>query len=141
MENKILGVDISNIYNTRFSVFERVRKNDLWKIFCQDFLQQFISSKSTVLDIGSGSCEFINNIRAKRKIALDLNTITVKSAKKGVIVVKKSAEEIDRLFPEQIDVAFMSNFLEHLESKYIIHQVLKKTYLALKPGGRLLILH
>jgi hypothetical protein len=46
---------------------------------------------STVLEIGAGYCEFINSIRAKRKVAFDLNRDIKKFAKDSVEVVIASS--------------------------------------------------
>lgn len=138
--NTFNGVDFQHLYNTRFSIVERVRKKKLWRIFCEDFLQHFIPASATVLDIGAGTCEFINFIQARKKYALDLNPATKQCAASDVIVLKLSANKLNTVFRDKIDVAFMSNFLEHLENKDSVYDVLKKTYKSLAPGGKLLIM-
>lgn len=109
-------------------------------MLCQEFLQRFISLDHVVLDIGAGSCEFINNINCRKKLAIDLNPLTKLTAAKNVGVFQESAEKVGKIFRGKIDVAFMSNFLEHLESRDVVYNILKGVYLALKPGGKLLIM-
>lgn len=140
MSTSFLGPNLSEIYNTRFSVFERVRKKELWKILCTQFLQQFIPKNGSVLDVGAGSCEFINEIIAKKKFALDLNPVTKASANTDVSVLTVSADQIDQFFHKSLDVIFISNFLEHLESKAIVYQILQKSFSALRPGGVILVM-
>lgn len=140
MQTSFLGPNLSEIYNIRFSVFERVRKNELWKTLCTHFLQQFVKKDGSVLDVGAGSCEFINAIHAKKKFALDLNPITKASADTDVTVLTVSAERMNKYFLRSLDVIFVSNFLEHLENKATVYKILKKSYLALRPGGKLLIM-
>jgi len=49
------------------------RKNQIWKVICTNFLQKYISKHSIVVDMACGYGEFINNINASKKIAIDLN--------------------------------------------------------------------
>ena len=67
---------IDSLYNQRFNSFERIRKIKLWQVLCQDFLQQFIKKDDCVVDLGSGSCEFINSISCGEKIAIDTSQET-----------------------------------------------------------------
>src|SRR3989344_6801688 len=110
--------DIAKLYQTRFNSLERVQKSELWQILCKEFLQKFIKSSDIVLDIGAGHCEFINNIRSSKKIALDINTDFVKFAGKDVKTIIGPIKNLNRTISAQsVDVIFMSNFLEHLDSK------------------------
>lgn len=134
-------LDIKKIYDARFTTFERVRKNELWKILCRDFLQQFIDEDDMVVDVGAGQCEFINNVKCGQKIAVDINTDVKKYALKDVKVVISSVKHLKNLFKENsVDVIFMSNLLEHLDSKEEIFRLLREAYFVLKKGGRLLIM-
>jgi hypothetical protein len=59
-------------YNLRFSSSLLYRQR-VWKILCNDFFARYIPRESAVLDLGAGWGEFINNIDAAEKYALDLN--------------------------------------------------------------------
>lgn len=134
-------IDIKKLYDARFTTLERVRKEQLWSILCKKFLQQFIKKSDVVIDLGAGQCEFINNISAGRKIAVDINRHIKKSANKDITVVIAPIKKIKNLFPsESIDVLFMSNLLEHLDSKEEVFRLINETYGVLKKGGRLLIM-
>src|SRR3989338_3505443 len=76
-----------DLYRQRFNSFERIRKLKLWQVLCQEYLQKFIRHKDTVLDLGAGSCEFINSIKCREKIAIDGNRQLLKVAKKDVKVI------------------------------------------------------
>ena len=54
---------VETLYKQRFNKNELHRKNAIWKILCKNFFQKYISKNSSVLDIGAGYCEFINNIQ------------------------------------------------------------------------------
>ena len=68
-----------------------------------------------VVDVGAGYCEFINNIRAGRKIAVDLNPRVREFAQPDVAGHQRELHRA-RLDADDAsaDVVFMSNFLEHL---------------------------
>ena len=63
----------SKLYKIRYRETHMDRKNLAWRIVCKKIYQKYISSEDTVLDIASGHGEFINNINAGKKIAIDLN--------------------------------------------------------------------
>jgi len=54
-------MNLQKIYATRFLEEELPLKNQIWKVICSDFLSQFVRPTDTVVDIGAGYCEFINN--------------------------------------------------------------------------------
>jgi hypothetical protein len=74
------------LYANRWTEREKAAKSELWKVFCNTFLARYIPEDGTVLDIGSGYCDFINNVRAARRIAIDVNPETVRRAAPGVEV-------------------------------------------------------
>jgi ubiquinone/menaquinone biosynthesis C-methylase UbiE len=65
--------ELSALYRIRFSQEQLPRKNAIWQVLCRDFLQRFIQVSDTVVDVACGYGEFLNNISAKRRIAVDLN--------------------------------------------------------------------
>ncbi len=111
----------------------------MWKILCSGFFQKFIPEKSCVLEIAAGHCEFINNIIAKRRIAVDINPDIHDHASDGVEVVEDSAIHLDRIDEATVDIVFVSNFFEHI-SKPDIVSCLRSVYRVLRPGGTLLVL-
>lgn len=134
-------IDIKRLYEKRFTTYERIRKQQLWKILCADFLQQFVEKNDLVVDIGAGHCEFINNICCGQKVAIDSNESIRQFADKDVRLIVTSVKEIRHLFEDNsLDVIFMSNFLEHLDSKEDVFRILNESYAVLKKGGRLLIM-
>lgn len=134
-------IDIKKIYDTRFTTYERIRKQELWKVLCQEYLQQFIGSNDTVADVGAGQCEFINNIRCGNKIAVDINKDCRKFAHKNIKVLIKPVDKLKNIFNNNsLDVIFMSNLLEHLDSKEDVFRLLNESYQVLKKGGKLLIM-
>jgi len=131
---------LSDIYSNRFSNSDRIKKSELWKILCEGFFQKYVGKNSAVMDIGAGYCEFLNNIKAKEKIAVDMNPDIKKFAGKGVKPLNISFNKIPASYNGKMDIIFMGNFLEHLNSKDDVLDVLTKVYKLLNVGGKVLIL-
>jgi ubiquinone/menaquinone biosynthesis C-methylase UbiE len=133
-------MDLQKIYAARFLEEELPLKNKIWKVICSDFLNRFIKTTDTVVDIGAGYCEFINNIDCQVKIAIDLNSDVKKFAHPQVRVINESCMAIRSLVDNSVDIVFMSNFLEHLLSKQQVFDTLQECKRILKTGGKMLIL-
>jgi ubiquinone/menaquinone biosynthesis C-methylase UbiE len=132
---------LAKLYRERFETAETIsKKNKLWKVLCNEFFQKFVPPDSTVLDIGAGYCEFINNINAKQKYAVDMNPDIIKFANKDVKIYTGSANDLVFLPDNSIDVIFMSNFLEHLRTKEDILLIFSAIHRVSKPAGSLMIL-
>lgn len=132
--------NLNKLYRERFDAGEISKRNRLWRVLCTDFFQKFIPEDSIVLDIGAGYCEFINNIRARKKYAVDLNDDVCRLANQDVEVFVSSASHLDFLPDNSIDITFMSNFLEHLKTKEEVLEVLVEIHRVCKPGCAVLIL-
>lgn len=135
-ESKLL----KNMYEARFNKDAQIKKNEIWKVLCRNFFQQFVKQTDTVVDIGAGYCEFINHINCSHKIAVDLNPDVAERANSNIKVINESCSEISSLASGSVDCVFMSNFLEHLTSKELVLGTLRESRRILKPGGRIMIL-
>jgi SAM-dependent methyltransferase len=132
------GVDVQSIYERRFADSLAFRRQ-MWDVLCREFFQRHVDANATVVEIGAGYCEFINHIRAGRKIAVDLNPDTQRHAGADVTVILSSTSRIEPLDSGVADVVFASNFLEHLTREDIL-ATLREVRRILKPSGRFLIL-
>ncbi len=129
------------LYGHRFPASIWNRRIAVWQVLCQDWFSRYIPKTAKVLEVGAGYCEFINNIEAAEKVAIDFNPDAANHATAEVSVYQVAAERLaDVLPPASVDVVFMSNFLEHCASKEMMLKVLAACASVLKPGGRLLIL-
>jgi len=114
-------------------------RNRLYQVLCSDFFQKYISEDATVLEVGAGYCEFINSIKTRKKIALDLNPDVKKFAEGDVEVVIASSANMEQIKNKSVDVVFANNFFEHLSREYII-ETITEVYRVLNGGGKFLIL-
>ncbi|OZI62969.1 class I SAM-dependent methyltransferase [Bordetella genomosp. 11] len=134
------GKDLAELYRVRFSQDQLPRKRAIWGVICRDWLQKFVQPGATVVDVACGYGEFINNIEAKRKIAIDLNPDARSFLGDEVEFHQCLATELGSAVRGEADVIFTSNFLEHLPDKQVLNAFLDQVMLALKPGGKYIIL-
>ncbi len=135
------GVGLENsIYLSRFSDEQDRTRQLTWEVLCQEFFAPRISSSKTIVDLGAGDGKFITNIKAKRRIAVDLSEHVNRLSESGVEVYQIAAGEMAKKLEAQVDLVFMSNFLEHLPSKKILLEVLGNCNQVLEDGGQVMIL-
>jgi ubiquinone/menaquinone biosynthesis C-methylase UbiE len=131
---------LEKLYDRRFSGEELHQKNQIWAVLCKCFFQRFIPREATVLDLGAGSCEFINNIDCARKYAVDINKHAGRFANEDVTLVSCPATDLACLAEGSIDIVFMSNFLEHLANKDDVLSTLAEIFRVLRVHGRIMVL-
>lgn len=134
------GADLSELYRIRFAEAELPRKNAIWRVICEDYLQRLVRPTDTVVDVACGYGEFINHIRATRRMAVDLNPDAPKCLEKAVEFHLCSATELSTVVQAEADVVFTSNFLEHLPDKKVLDLFLDQVLSALRPGGSYVVL-
>lgn len=127
-----------DIYKRRFSDDIEFREK-MWKVLCKEYFQRFVPPGSTVMEVAAGYCEFINNIEAGSKIAVDINTDTHQRAAGDVRVVITPSTDLSAIASDSVDVIFVSNFFEHITRSEITDTV-RECYRTLRKGGRMLIL-
>ena len=117
---------------------KRPEREGVWKVIAR-YLQRYIPPDSIVLDLGAGYCNFINNIKAKEKHAVDLFDDIEKYAASGIATYKQSILHLDNLKSSYFDVIFASNILEHLSHEEM-QSVIPQFKRILKAGGKLIII-
>lgn len=132
--------DLASLYRFRFKEADLPGKMRIWECLCRHFFQQFVPVDGSVLDVACGYGEFINNIKAKQKFAIDLNPDTPNFVSQDVVFQATRADQITGIADASIDTAFTSNFLEHLESKSACDSVLREVWRVLKPGGQFVVM-
>lgn len=113
------------------------KRNEIWEIIAR-YLQKEIPLNSAVLDLGAGRCNFINNIKAREKHALDVFSEIKKHADSDVITHVQSSASMKNLKSGYFDVVFASNLFEHL-TREDVKKTLTEVRRILKQGGKLII--
>jgi SAM-dependent methyltransferase len=136
-----LNAELDRLYAARFHDDERESKARLWRVICRDFFARYVPGDACVLDLGAGYCDFINNISAGRRIAVDLNPDTKRFAAPGVEVHQIPLERLSKTVDHgTVDLAFASNVFEHLRGPDALLTVLANVRTVLRPGGRIMIM-
>jgi len=116
----------------------------VWKEIVR-YLGKYINNKKTVLDLGAGYCDFINNVSAENKIAVDMSPDFAEFAGKDVKTIQSAATNLGMVDTDSVDVVFSSNLLEHLTDEELdktmkeIKRVLKNDgyFISMQPNYRL----
>lgn len=128
------------LYKTRFSNQETMKARRLWKPIVR-YLQRYVDVEGTTLDIGAGSCHFINLVTSNRRIAMDINAKTLEAyADAGVECIAASAVTLDAVASSSINSVFASNVYEHFLTREDVSCSLYEVFRVLRPGGRCIIM-
>ena len=133
--------NLDRLYKLRFSKKEFEFKKQLWKILCEDYFQKYIKNNDTVLDLGTGYCDFINHIDCDNKIAIDVNPISRAFANKNVKVFIRKSTNLPKSLYNKVDVVFAACLLEHLASREDLLKTFIEVYKVLRPNGIFIILN
>jgi SAM-dependent methyltransferase len=115
----------------------RGRRN-VWRSIAR-YIRRDAPDVGTLIELGAGYCDFINQFPADKKIAFDLNPEMQAHVADGVDLRIEDATCLASVSNESVDLIFASNFLEHLEADEIA-SLLERCFEVLKPGGRLILI-
>jgi ubiquinone/menaquinone biosynthesis C-methylase UbiE len=132
--------NLSALYQARFNQTGVDRRSGVWRVLCRSFFSKLVPKDAAVLDIACGYGEFINNIEAREKHAIDMNPDAAGRLGPDVRFTRTPATDLSPIETASIDVVFSSNFLEHLRTKDECDLVLREALRVLKPGGKLILL-
>ncbi len=123
-------------YETRLS-WDPARLK-IWRELAR-YLQRFIPTEATVLELGAGYCDFINHVQAAERHALDIRPVVKRFAAEGVHTHVLSCTELRQLPASRFDVVFTSFLFEHLDFDEMDETAAGLRHV-LRDGGRLIIL-
>ena len=132
--------ELQAIYERRFKETRIAYRRELWATLVDAFFQPMIPPGAAVLDLGCGYGEFINQVRAGARYAMDLNPSAAEHVQPGVKILFQDCSQPWALPDASLDVVFTSNFFEHLPDKLALKLTLLEAARCLKPGGRLIAL-
>jgi SAM-dependent methyltransferase len=103
---------IKGYHQTRLSFDPR--RDVVWRSLWRFHFRKLISSNDCVLDLGCGYGDFINNVVARRRIAVDSWEGFLDYVDPDVERVVGSVTDLDFIEKGAINFAFASNLFEHL---------------------------
>jgi SAM-dependent methyltransferase len=115
------------------------RRDVLWEALWRYHFSSQIRPEDCVLDLGCGYGNFINQVVARRRIALDSWPAFTQHLAPGVEAVIGDVTELGMLPDRAIDFAFASNLFEHL-SQAQCARVLDQLRSKLSARGKLTLL-
>jgi SAM-dependent methyltransferase len=90
------------------------RRDTVWKaLWCYHF-RRLVPKDGCVLDLGCGYGDFINQVEARRRIALDAWPGFAAHLAPGVEPVVASVTDLSGIADASVDFAFASNLFEHV---------------------------
>jgi SAM-dependent methyltransferase len=128
---------LEKTYHRRFD-HDLEYRSAVWNVLVRDFFSRYIRPSDTVLDLGCGYGQFINNIECARKYAMDLNPASRQFLRDGIVFLEQDCSERWELNEGSLDLVFSSNFFEHLPNKDHLARTLREAYRCLRSGGLLI---
>lgn len=132
--------ELSILYRERFETTGIDKRQRVWATLCQSFFNDLVGPGRDILDLACGYGEFINNVSAHSKTAVDLNPDARKYLHGSTRFIEAPATDLSAVEDASIDVTFTSNFLEHLPDKAACSAVFAEVRRVLRPGGRFIVM-
>lgn len=123
-------------FSTRFS--HDAGRQGVWREIVR-FVSRDFAGRASILELGPGYCDFINQANVRKKYAIDLSDEALQHAAHDVDFHVGDCADLSFLAAESIETTFASNLLEHLERPRL-EETLREVRRVLKPGGRLLLI-
>jgi SAM-dependent methyltransferase len=129
--------ELKRIYHRRFADTAAYR-NRVWQVLTANYFSRWVMPNHTVLDLGCGYGEFINNVKVAKKYAMDLNPDARQHLASDVHFLEQDCSTEWAVPESSLDIVFTSNFFEHLPDKRAVSNTLGEAFRCLRSGGRLI---
>src|SRR5258708_40116662 len=136
---KLPPIVLKEVYDLRFNEADQATKDRIWAELGKYF-QRYIVPGARVVDIACDIGYFIRHIHAGERWATDIRDVAGALPDDVRFVHASGLELAGRMPHDYFDLAFFSNYLEHLPSTEAVLEQLRVAHALLKPGGRILIL-
>lgn len=132
-----MSENTSAYFETRFTADPR--RETLWRALNRYYFDKVVKPEDCVLELGAGYGHFINNVRARERVALDLWEGFKQHLEPGIRAHVGPVDDLSWLDDSSVDFAFASNLFEHV-TQQALQAVLRQLERKLRPGGTLNIL-
>lgn len=112
------------------------KRDKVWGALWRYFFSKRVKASDCVLDLGCGYGEFINQVKARRRIGIDLWDGMPDHVDPGVETIVGPVTDLSQIADGSVDYAFSSNLFEHL-AKDELAELLRQLKAKLAPGGTL----
>jgi SAM-dependent methyltransferase len=130
-------MDRERYFQTRFT--HDPRREVVWRVLYDHYFARFIRGTDCVLELGAGYGDFINQVIAKTRIALDAWQGFVDHLRPGIEARVGDVTDLSFLSSSSVDFTFASNLFEHM-SQDDFSAVLRQLKRVLAPDGTLNII-
>jgi SAM-dependent methyltransferase len=124
-------------HQTRFT--RDPRRSVLWKTLVDCVFQKQIPTDGVVLELGAGYGDFINSVKAAKRIAVDCWPDFKANLAPGVEPLVTDVTRLEVVPNHSVDYVFASNCFEHVSREGFL-SCLAQLRDKMKPGARLVIL-
>lgn len=114
------------------------RRSIVWNEIIK-FEKKYIPKDAVIVDLGAGYCDFINQVTASKKYAVDPSPELPNFTAPDVIKINQPAWNLFEIRDESVDVVHASNLFEHFDDGEL-EKVMKEVKRILKPSGRLILM-
>jgi ubiquinone/menaquinone biosynthesis C-methylase UbiE len=121
---------------TRFTPDPRRRR--LWQTLVACVFQKQIPPDGVVLELGAGYGEFINAVKARRRLAVDQWPGMLQHLEAGVEGLVTRITQLEGVADGSVDYVFSSNCFEHVSQSELV-ECLAQLRRKMKPGAMLTI--
>jgi SAM-dependent methyltransferase len=131
-------MNYQRLYEWRFRGIDQGARAEVWKEIAAHVHDE-MGRPQRVLDPAAGRGEFINNVPARERWAVDAVAYAERTHAPGTKVIVSDIFDAD--LPERyFDGVWVSNFLEHLLTQEAVSEFLAKMHRVLAPGGSIAIM-
>jgi SAM-dependent methyltransferase len=131
-------MDYQRLYEYRFRDVPQAAREQVWREIAQ-YIYDRLERPQRVIDPAAGRGEFINNVPATERWAVDQIAYAEGTYQPGIKTIVSDVLETE-LPSAYFDGVFVSNFLEHLPSQEAVARFLERMHYVVKPGGRIAIM-
>ena len=114
------------------------KRTVLWSTLCASVFNTYVPKDGTVVELGAGWCDFINNIDAEKRIAIDIWPGIEVHKDDEVETFVADVTNIPFVADKSTDLIFASNLVEHLTREQTL-EMLNECARVIRKNGYLIL--